>query len=84
MQPQPQDRPRIKLGVFSMPAHPPQRRLADIYELTGGYGGLLMLAYDWEGDNRRQWQHSMELLARKVMPRLEELTRLSTAGSGLR
>jgi alkanesulfonate monooxygenase SsuD/methylene tetrahydromethanopterin reductase-like flavin-dependent oxidoreductase (luciferase family) len=50
------------------------RRLADVYGHTGGYGGLLMLAYDWEGDNRRQWQHSMELLAREVMPRLEALT----------
>jgi alkanesulfonate monooxygenase SsuD/methylene tetrahydromethanopterin reductase-like flavin-dependent oxidoreductase (luciferase family) len=49
------------------------RRLASIYESTGGYGGLLMLAYDWEGDNRRQWQHSMQLLAHEVMPRLDGL-----------
>ena len=47
------------------------RRLANVYDHTGGYGGLLMLAYDWEGVNRRQWQHSMELLAKEVMPRLE-------------
>jgi alkanesulfonate monooxygenase SsuD/methylene tetrahydromethanopterin reductase-like flavin-dependent oxidoreductase (luciferase family) len=53
------------------------RRLADIYARTGGYGGVLMLAYDWEGDNRQQWRHSMELLAHEVMPRLEELTRRS-------
>jgi alkanesulfonate monooxygenase SsuD/methylene tetrahydromethanopterin reductase-like flavin-dependent oxidoreductase (luciferase family) len=50
------------------------RRLADIYEHTGGYGGVLMLAYDWEGENCMRWRRSMELLAREVMPRLEQLT----------
>ena len=59
------------------------RRLAHIHTHTGGYGGVLMLAYDWEGENRGQWQHSMRLLAREVMPRLEELTRLSTASPRL-
>jgi alkanesulfonate monooxygenase SsuD/methylene tetrahydromethanopterin reductase-like flavin-dependent oxidoreductase (luciferase family) len=49
------------------------QRLADIYVHTGGYGGLLMLAYDWEGENRHQWRHSMELSAQEVMPRLEDL-----------
>jgi alkanesulfonate monooxygenase SsuD/methylene tetrahydromethanopterin reductase-like flavin-dependent oxidoreductase (luciferase family) len=49
------------------------RRLASIYESTGGYGGVLMLAYDWEGENRRRWQHSMQLLAHEVVPRLDEL-----------
>jgi alkanesulfonate monooxygenase SsuD/methylene tetrahydromethanopterin reductase-like flavin-dependent oxidoreductase (luciferase family) len=48
-------------------------RLAEIYAHTGGYGGLLMFAYDWEGENRHQWRHSMELLAQEVMPRLEDL-----------
>jgi alkanesulfonate monooxygenase SsuD/methylene tetrahydromethanopterin reductase-like flavin-dependent oxidoreductase (luciferase family) len=48
-------------------------RLAAIHAQTGGYGGVLMLAYDWEGENRGQWQHSMRLLAEQVMPRLEEL-----------
>ncbi|MBV9358088.1 MAG: LLM class flavin-dependent oxidoreductase [Chloroflexi bacterium] len=49
------------------------RRLATIYEHTGGYGGVLMLAYDWEGENREQWRHSMRLLAQEVMPRLAQL-----------
>ena len=46
---------RIKLatGVSSIPNHNPAQlanRIAqlDIYAHTGGYGGLLMLAYDWE------------------------------------
>jgi alkanesulfonate monooxygenase SsuD/methylene tetrahydromethanopterin reductase-like flavin-dependent oxidoreductase (luciferase family) len=59
------------------------RRLAAIYEHTGGYGGVLMLAYDWEGDNREQWQHSMRLLAEQVMPRLEELVARSPATSSV-
>jgi alkanesulfonate monooxygenase SsuD/methylene tetrahydromethanopterin reductase-like flavin-dependent oxidoreductase (luciferase family) len=57
------------------------RRLAAIYEHTGGYGGVLMLAYDWEGENRRQWQRSMLLLAEEVVPRLEELVARSPATS---
>ena len=57
------------------------RRLATIHEHTGGYGGVLMLAYDWEGENREQWQHSMRLLAEQVMPRLEELVSRSAATS---
>jgi hypothetical protein len=40
-----------------------------------------MLAYDWEGENRDQWQHSMRLLAEQVMPRLEELVARSPATS---
>ena len=55
------------------------RRLATIHEHTGGYGGVLMLAYDWEGENRAQWQHSMRLLAEQVMPRVEELVSRSAA-----
>jgi len=42
-----------------------------------------MLAYDWEGENRAQWQHSMRLLAEQVMPRLEELVSRSAATSGV-
>ncbi len=57
------------------------RRLATIHAHTGGYGGVLMLAYDWEGENRAQWQHSMRLLAEQVMPRLEELVSRSAATS---
>ncbi|MDQ6675321.1 MAG: LLM class flavin-dependent oxidoreductase, partial [Chloroflexota bacterium] len=54
-------------------------RLATIYERTGGYGGVLMRAYDWEGENRYQWQRSMRLLAEQVMPRLQELVASSTS-----
>jgi len=42
-----------------------------------------MLAYDWEGENRAQWQHSMRLLAEQVMPRLEELVSRSAATSSV-
>jgi alkanesulfonate monooxygenase SsuD/methylene tetrahydromethanopterin reductase-like flavin-dependent oxidoreductase (luciferase family) len=49
-------------------------KLRALYEAVGGFGGLLMLHYDWEGPNRARWERSMELLATKVMPQLRDLT----------
>ena len=49
-------------------------KLRKLYEDVGGFGGVLMLHYDWEGDNGPQWKRSMELLATKVMPQLKDLT----------
>ncbi|MDQ6671619.1 MAG: hypothetical protein M3069_12880 [Chloroflexota bacterium] len=49
-------------------------QLRALYDDVGGYGGLLMLCYDWEGANRVRWRHSMELLANEVMPRIADLT----------
>ncbi len=49
-------------------------RLRALYHDVGGFGGLLMLCYDWEGPNGARWRHSMELLANEVMPRIADLT----------
>jgi alkanesulfonate monooxygenase SsuD/methylene tetrahydromethanopterin reductase-like flavin-dependent oxidoreductase (luciferase family) len=49
-------------------------KMRKLYEDVGGFGGVLMLHYDWEGDNGPQWKHSMDLLATKVMPELKDLT----------
>jgi hypothetical protein len=33
-----------------------------------------MLCYDWEGENGPRWRRSLELLARRVMPQIRDLT----------
>jgi alkanesulfonate monooxygenase SsuD/methylene tetrahydromethanopterin reductase-like flavin-dependent oxidoreductase (luciferase family) len=50
------------------------QQLRELYEAVGGFGGVLMLHYDWEGENGPRWRRSMELLATKVMPQLRDLT----------
>lgn len=50
------------------------RQLRQLYQTVGGFGGLLILCYDWEGDNGPRWRRSMELLAERVMPQLTDLT----------
>jgi alkanesulfonate monooxygenase SsuD/methylene tetrahydromethanopterin reductase-like flavin-dependent oxidoreductase (luciferase family) len=50
------------------------RRLRELYAEVGGFGGLLMLCYDWEGEDGPRWRRSMELLAGQVMPKLRDLT----------
>jgi len=50
------------------------RRVRELYEYVGGFGVLLMLCYDWEGENGPRWKRSMELLAHEVMPRLADLS----------
>ena len=50
------------------------RRLRALYDAVGGFGGVLMLCYDWEGANGPRWRRSMELLAKKVLPQLKDLT----------
>jgi len=47
------------------------RQLQDLWETTGGFGTLLMIAHDW--DDREQWRRSMQLLAEKVVPALPSL-----------
>lgn len=44
------------------------RRLQEIWEITGGFGTLLMIAHDW--DDRAKWIRSMELLVNEVIPAL--------------
>jgi alkanesulfonate monooxygenase SsuD/methylene tetrahydromethanopterin reductase-like flavin-dependent oxidoreductase (luciferase family) len=47
------------------------RRIRQVYEQVGGFGHLLMLAYDWEP--RQKLLTSIELLAKEVMPKLSDL-----------
>jgi alkanesulfonate monooxygenase SsuD/methylene tetrahydromethanopterin reductase-like flavin-dependent oxidoreductase (luciferase family) len=48
------------------------QRLHEIYEEVGGFGTLLLFCFDYS-ENPKAWRHSMELLAREVMPRFKDL-----------
>jgi hypothetical protein len=55
------------------------------FDLSGGFGTLLMLGSDYADPGEREmWFRSMELLSTEVMPRLADLTAgpssTSTAG----
>jgi len=50
------------------------RKLREMYDQVGGFGGLLMLCYDWEGQDEPRWKRSMELLAKEVLPQVKDLT----------
>jgi len=43
-------------------------QLRQLWEQTGGFGTLLMIAHDW--DDKEKWLRSMERLAREVVPAL--------------
>ena len=45
------------------------RRMEELEELSGGYGGLLVMAAEWT--SREKMLHSYELLARYVMPHFQ-------------
>lgn len=47
------------------------RQIQSLYDQTGGFGTLLMVAHDW--DNKTKWLHSMDLLAKEVIPALPTL-----------
>ena len=47
-------------------------KLHGIYEEVGGFGTLLLFCFDY-ADEPKVWRHSMELLAREVMPRFQNL-----------
>jgi hypothetical protein len=40
-----------------------------------------MVCYDWDGPTGKRWRHSMDLLAREVMPRAADPTGVSLAGA---
>jgi alkanesulfonate monooxygenase SsuD/methylene tetrahydromethanopterin reductase-like flavin-dependent oxidoreductase (luciferase family) len=44
------------------------RRLQEVWDITGGFGTLLMIAHDW--DDKARWVRSMELLINEVTPAL--------------
>jgi alkanesulfonate monooxygenase SsuD/methylene tetrahydromethanopterin reductase-like flavin-dependent oxidoreductase (luciferase family) len=48
------------------------RKLNDIYEEVGGFGTLLLFCFDYS-ENPKAWHHSMELLAKEVMPRFKNV-----------
>jgi alkanesulfonate monooxygenase SsuD/methylene tetrahydromethanopterin reductase-like flavin-dependent oxidoreductase (luciferase family) len=43
-------------------------QLEGLWETTGGFDTLLMIAHDW--DDRPLWERSMDLLAKEVVPKL--------------
>jgi len=46
-------------------------QIVEQYRITGGFGTLLQLGYDYSDPGRREgWMQSMELLARDVMPKV--------------
>ena len=44
------------------------RQLMELWDVTGGFGTLLMIAQDW--DDKAKWLRSTELLAKEVLPAL--------------
>ena len=43
-------------------------RLKELYDVTGGFGTVLMIGHDW--DDKAKMKRSMELMAKEVIPRL--------------
>ena len=46
-------------------------QLEGLWDLTGGFGKLLMMAHDW--DDKVKWQNSMKRLAQEIVPKLPSL-----------
>ena len=44
------------------------RQLEEVWEVSGGFGTLLMTSKDW--DDKARWRRSMDWLATKVLPAL--------------
>ena len=44
------------------------RKLREVYNVTGGFGTVLMIAHDW--DDKAKMRRSMELMAKEVIPQL--------------
>ena len=44
------------------------RKLQELWDVTGGFGTLLMIGHDW--DDRDRWRRSIELLKNEVLPAL--------------
>ena len=47
-------------------------KIRKLYKDVGGFGTLLPLCHDWEGD-RKKWFRSLELMANEVLPGLQDL-----------
>jgi alkanesulfonate monooxygenase SsuD/methylene tetrahydromethanopterin reductase-like flavin-dependent oxidoreductase (luciferase family) len=47
-------------------------KIEKIYDEVGGFGQLLVFGFDY-ADNPKAWQHSLELLSKEVLPRVQHL-----------
>ena len=55
-------------------------QIVEQYQITGGFGTLLQIGYDYsEAERRAGWMQSMELLATEVMPRVRARLQTATA-----
>ena len=50
------------------------QQLHDLWDYTGGFGTLLMIAHDW--DDKAKWLASMDLLAKEIIPALPTLEKV--------
>src|SRR6266852_6363054 len=48
-------------------------KIERMYDEVGGFGHLLLFCFDYS-DNPQAWRHSMELLAKEVMPKVAHLS----------
>ena len=44
------------------------QKLQEAYDITGGFGTVLMIAHDW--DDKAKMRRSMELFTKEVIPQL--------------
>ena len=47
------------------------RQLHEVWDVTGGFGTLLMIAHDW--DDKAKWLRTMDLLAKEIVPAMPTL-----------
>ena len=47
-------------------------KIERIYREVGGFGQLLVFGFDYV-DNPKAWRHSLELLAKEVLPKVQHL-----------
>ena len=68
------------IGTISATSAPPKlschdtvvEKIERMYEEVGGFGHLPLFCFDYS-DNPGAWHHSMELLAKEVMPKVAHL-----------
>ena len=54
------------------PAKTVVEKIEKIYDEVGGFGQLLVFGFDY-ADNPQAWRHSLELLAKEVLPKVQHL-----------
>lgn len=48
-------------------------KLARIHDEVGGFGHLLVFGFDYV-EHPQEWRHSLELLAKEVLPKVKHLS----------